>query len=50
MNNAVGLLVLDELDQQIVILGNVQVDKLDLFSANFFPCLDTFLSDGAKYM
>mmetsp|Transcript_45916 Transcript_45916/g.70250 ORF Transcript_45916/g.70250 Transcript_45916/m.70250 type:complete len:241 (+) Transcript_45916:704-1426(+) len=46
VDDRVRLFFLQELNQQIVILGNVKVDKLDVFSANFLPGCTTLLRTG----
>jgi hypothetical protein len=43
MHNRIGLFVLDQLNKKIVIFGYIQVDKLDFFSRNFFPSLNSSL-------
>lgn len=43
MNNGVWLFFLDKLDQQIIVLGNIQVDELDVLATDFLPCFNTGL-------
>mmetsp|Transcript_27986 Transcript_27986/g.39420 ORF Transcript_27986/g.39420 Transcript_27986/m.39420 type:complete len:328 (+) Transcript_27986:705-1688(+) len=43
VNNSVGLFVLNEVYKQIVFLGNIDVNKFDIFSRNFLPCITTNL-------
>ena len=43
VNNGIGLFLFDELHQQVVILGDIHVQKFNLLSTDFLPCLDTGL-------
>ena len=43
VDDGVGLLVLDELNEEVVILGNIEVDELHLFAGYLLPGLDTDL-------
>ena len=47
VNDSVRLFCLDEVNKQVIFFGNVEVDELDLFSRNFFPCLTADLSGRA---
>ena len=43
VHDGVGLFVLDELDEEVVLFGDIEVDEFNVFSGNFLPCLDTNL-------
>ena len=43
VDDGIGLLVLDELDEEVVVLGNVDVDELHVLARNLLPGLDTDL-------
>jgi hypothetical protein len=43
VDNGIRLFVYDELDQQIVLFGDIQVHELDLLSTDFLPSIATIL-------
>lgn len=43
VNNRVWLFRLDQVDQQIVVLGNIEVDKLDILATDLLPRLNANL-------
>mmetsp|Transcript_19672 Transcript_19672/g.41282 ORF Transcript_19672/g.41282 Transcript_19672/m.41282 type:complete len:211 (-) Transcript_19672:170-802(-) len=43
MDDGVWFFFLDELDEEVVLLGNVEVNEFDVLSGDFLPCLDTDL-------
>jgi hypothetical protein len=40
VDNRVGLLGLDELDEQIIVLGNIEIDEFNVLVRDFLPGLD----------
>mmetsp|Transcript_22683 Transcript_22683/g.37530 ORF Transcript_22683/g.37530 Transcript_22683/m.37530 type:complete len:219 (+) Transcript_22683:521-1177(+) len=43
VDNRVGFLVLDQLHQQVIILGDIEVNEFHILSGDFLPCLATNL-------
>ena len=43
VHDGVGLLFLDQLDQEVVLFRNIEVDELDILARNLLPCLDANL-------
>jgi hypothetical protein len=43
MDNGIGFFLLDEFDQQIIVLGDIHIDKLDILATDFLPSLTTNL-------
>mmetsp|Transcript_3390 Transcript_3390/g.7479 ORF Transcript_3390/g.7479 Transcript_3390/m.7479 type:complete len:234 (+) Transcript_3390:720-1421(+) len=40
VDNGVWFFLLDELHKEVVLLGNINVDKFNIFPRHFFPCFD----------
>lgn len=43
VDDSVGLLILDQLNQQVIVLGNIEVDETDILSRDVLPCLNANL-------
>jgi hypothetical protein len=48
VDNRIGFVVLDELDQEIVFFGHINVEELDFLATDFFPSFDAILSSYHK--
>ena len=41
--DGVGLLVLDKLDEEVVVLGNIEIDEFHILPRHLLPCTDAYL-------